>query len=139
MAVVVYACTITASCTVTFDNFEEWVFHETNDHEHNFDVYSCGRCWKIYPKVEVLEEHWMAKHYREPGLLPFNSDSMLLGPSHGRRFWCGFCKSVQSIAAGDDWYQIYYSHLASHFDGTKLYSQGRRNTIASWIHLPNSE
>jgi hypothetical protein len=79
------------------------------------------------------------KHYREPGLLPFNSESMLLGPAHSRRFRCGFCKSVQTIGASGDWYQSYYLHIARHFNGIQMYNRVRRNTIASWIHLPNGE
>jgi hypothetical protein len=139
MAAVVYACTITASCTATFNNFNEWYLHETADHEHTFDVYSCRRCWKIYPDVDVLEEHWMAKHHNEPGMLPFYGEDMLLGPTHGQQFWCGFCKSVQYTSAVDKWYDNYYSHVASHFDGTKLYARGRKNTIADWKHLPYGE
>jgi hypothetical protein len=83
-----------------------------------YDIWYCDGvdgCTEGWFKEAGFECHFREKHTMGWNKLPrsmFSSD-YLLGPVHGVRLWCGFCKMVMEVSSKEKWHYDRLQHVAS--------------------------
>jgi hypothetical protein len=140
-----YACTV-QGCSAAFNFPYHWYLHETSLllHPYHFDIWYCGEdhqtgshyfCKQGFATESEFIAH-RAGYHSYTYSNNFDTNPYCLGPRHGSRFWCGFCREVFPVKQGRDWKSKRFDHVAAHFTG-ELHVTASQTVvccIADWEH-----
>lgn len=129
-----YYCTITKSCGLDFDSYQDWYDHETTARPNQLEFWYCEE-WTGHPEDEDEGPCDQGFYIKADSVAHFEEDHKkidepqinlsLIGPTHGLRYWCGFCTQVHDI---EDTFEERYRHIRFHYEGKDAFSAFRLST-----------
>lgn len=129
-----YGCTW-YQCNRTFGSKNDWKRHETNQHGQ-IETWNCPHdCLAAYNSREMFSKHLQNVHdITDAAILERNIEESRQGSHCTKKFWCGFCNTLQTIATADGITVANqrFDHIDHHFMGRKGL---KKMKIEEWQHM----